>query len=247
MNTKTLKPVHRILVIAMAAVVALCFIPFQMAANHAYAEYGTWTWTFDDGTTLTYIGDGSDLEDCDANDYDDHIGYPVPWPGFDGTRDNKIPSGWDGVTRDYEYYFPYTPGPSGGGSGNGGGNGNGSGNGNGDGVNPGTNPIDKTTADGGTTDTESVLVKAFDKTPKPKITGKAKVGKKLKVKVGTWSPKPNFTYQWYANGKAIKGATKASLKLKKAQKGKKITVKVTAKKAGFLTEKKTSKKTAKVK
>jgi hypothetical protein len=87
----------------------------------------------------------------------------------------------------------------------------------------------------------------FMKTPVPKISGKAKVGKTLKAKVGTWKPKPKFTYQWYANGKAIKGAKKASLKLKKAQKGKRITVKVTATKKGYKKTVKTSKKTAKVK
>jgi hypothetical protein len=87
----------------------------------------------------------------------------------------------------------------------------------------------------------------FAKAPQPKITGKAKVGKTLKAKVGKWSPKPGFTYKWYANGKAIKGATKASLKLKKAQKGKRISVEVTATKTGYATVAKTSKKTAKVK
>jgi hypothetical protein len=92
-----------------------------------------------------------------------------------------------------------------------------------------------------------VAVKKFKKTPRPKITGTAKVGRKLKVKVGTWSPKAKYTYKWYANGKAIKGANKATLKLKKAQKGKKITVKVTGKKSGYVTVTKTSKATRKVK
>jgi hypothetical protein len=93
----------------------------------------------------------------------------------------------------------------------------------------------------------ATAAKAFTAAAVPKITGKAKVGKTLKVKVGKWSPVPKFTYQWYAGGKAIKGATKATLKLKKAQKGKKITVKVTGKKAGYITKTKTSKATAKVK
>jgi phosphotransferase system HPr-like phosphotransfer protein len=95
--------------------------------------------------------------------------------------------------------------------------------------------------------TAAVKAALFKKSPVPKIKGTAKVGKKLTVKVGTWSPKAKYTYKWYANGKVIKGATKASLTLKKAQKGKKITVKVTAKKTGYITTVKTSKKTAKVK
>jgi hypothetical protein len=81
----------------------------------------------------------------------------------------------------------------------------------------------------------------------PKITGTAKVGKTLKTKVSGVSPAPNVKYQWYANGKAIKGATKASLKLKKAQKGKTITVKATLTRADYAKKTVTSKATKKVK
>ncbi|MCG2806526.1 hypothetical protein [Propionicimonas sp.] len=59
-----------------------------------------------------------------------------------------------------------------------------------------------------------------------KISGTAKVGKKLTAKVGTWSPIPKFTYRWYRGTKLI--ATKASYRLKKADQGKKIHVQVTA-------------------
>lgn len=90
-------------------------------------------------------------------------------------------------------------------------------------------------------------LKKFSKAATPKISGTKKVGKTLKVKVGKWSPKPSYSYQWYANGKKINKATKSKLKLAKAQKGKKITVKATGKKAGYKTVVKTSKKTAKVK
>jgi uncharacterized protein YjdB len=95
--------------------------------------------------------------------------------------------------------------------------------------------------------TVKTALKTFKKAPKPKITGTKRVGKKLKVKVGTWSPKAKFTYQWYANGKKIKGATKATLTLKKAQQGKKIKVKVTGKRAGYKTKTVTSAATAKIK
>jgi hypothetical protein len=70
--------------------------------------------------------------------------------------------------------------------------------------------------------------------PKPKIKGKAKVGEKLTAKPGTWGPgEVAKTYQWYANGKAISGATGKSLKLKASHAGKRITVKVTGTKAGY--------------
>ncbi|MET9829489.1 IPT/TIG domain-containing protein [Streptomyces sp. NPDC006385] len=67
----------------------------------------------------------------------------------------------------------------------------------------------------------------------PVISGTVKVGRTLKTSKGTWSPAPTtYSYQWYANGRAISGATKSSLVLKSAQKGKKITVKVIAHRTG---------------
>ncbi|MFJ5642852.1 Tat pathway signal protein [Streptomyces sp. NPDC093223] len=67
----------------------------------------------------------------------------------------------------------------------------------------------------------------------PTISGMAKAGKKLTAAHGTWSPAPtSYAYQWYANGKAISGATKSTLTLKTAQKGKKITVRITAHRTG---------------
>ncbi len=73
------------------------------------------------------------------------------------------------------------------------------------------------------------------------------MGKKLTAKVKAWNPVATFTYQWYANGTAIKGATKSTWKLAKSQKGKKITVKVTGSRADYTTVSLTSKATGKVK
>ncbi|MCL2788076.1 MAG: hypothetical protein FWD59_06215, partial [Micrococcales bacterium] len=50
-----------------------------------------------------------------------------------------------------------------------------------------------------------------------------------------------YSYTWYRNGAKIKGATKASYTLKKADRGKKIKVTVTAKKTGMLPASATSK------
>ncbi|WP_145500526.1 hypothetical protein [Streptomyces sp. CFMR 7] len=70
-------------------------------------------------------------------------------------------------------------------------------------------------------------------TAKPTISGKAKVGAKLTAGKGKWTPAPtSYSYQWYANGKAIPKATGSKLTLKAAQRGKKITVKVTAHRTG---------------
>ncbi|MGW3659882.1 hypothetical protein ACWD6R_31445 [Streptomyces sp. NPDC005151] len=81
-------------------------------------------------------------------------------------------------------------------------------------------------------------------TKAPTISGTAKVGRTLKAAHGTWTPAPtSYAYQWYANGKAITGATKSSLTLKSAQRGKKITVKVTARRTGHTSGSATSKAT----
>ncbi|MGV9313742.1 cell surface protein [Streptomyces sp. NPDC003691] len=72
-------------------------------------------------------------------------------------------------------------------------------------------------------------------TKPPTVSGTPKVGRVLTAKPGTWSPAPtSYAYQWYANGKAIAGATKATLKPATAQRGKKITVKVIARRTGHL-------------
>ena len=84
------------------------------------------------------------------------------------------------------------------------------------------------------------------KATKPKVTGPAKVGKTLTVSTGTWTKGAKLSYQWLANGKAIKGATGAKLKLTKALRGKKISVTVTGKKAGYTAATLTSGQTAKV-
>jgi peptidoglycan hydrolase-like protein with peptidoglycan-binding domain len=87
--------------------------------------------------------------------------------------------------------------------------------------------------------TPKIAKLAWKTTPTPKISGTLKVGKKLKANVGTWSPTPKLSYQWYHGKTAIKGATKSTYKVAKADKGHTITVKVTAKKTGYSTISKT--------
>jgi len=83
---------------------------------------------------------------------------------------------------------------------------------------------------------------------KPKVTGTKRVGKKLKVSKGTWSLKGvKFSYQWLRNGKKISKATKRTYKLKKKDLGKRISVRVTVKKAGYKNAKFVTKKTSKIK
>ena len=66
------------------------------------------------------------------------------------------------------------------------------------------------------------------------ITGTAKVGSKLTVAHGTWSPTAtSYTYVWKRDGKTVTGATKSTYVPVKADKGHKITAKVTAKRYGW--------------
>ncbi|SNT00255.1 hypothetical protein SAMN06309944_1725 [Micrococcales bacterium KH10] len=80
--------------------------------------------------------------------------------------------------------------------------------------------------------------KKFKVVKKPKIKGKAKVSKTLKVTKGKWKKKPTkFKYQWLRGKKKIKAATKVKYKVKKADRRKKLRVKVTVKRNGFANKK----------
>ena len=83
------------------------------------------------------------------------------------------------------------------------------------------------------TSAQKVVAKAALATHKPAIKGTAQVGKKLSAAPGKWTSGTAFKYQWNRNGKAIKGATKATYKVAKADIGKKLTVTVTGSKAGY--------------
>jgi hypothetical protein len=69
------------------------------------------------------------------------------------------------------------------------------------------------------------------------LTGTIKSGKKVKATiVNNQVSGAKYKYQWLRDGKAISGATKATYKLTKADKGKKISVKVTGTKDGYTTK-----------
>lgn len=78
-------------------------------------------------------------------------------------------------------------------------------------------------------------------TKKPAISGTAKVGKTLKAKTAKWGGSPSkYSYQWLRDGKAVKGATKSSYKVAKADRYKKISVKVSGSKKNYQTASSTS-------
>ncbi len=60
------------------------------------------------------------------------------------------------------------------------------------------------------------------------------MGSTVKAAPGTWTPAAtSYEYQWLANGTAIRGATGASLPIFASMLGKRLTVRVTAKRAGY--------------
>jgi len=81
----------------------------------------------------------------------------------------------------------------------------------------------------------------------PRITGKTRVGELLTATVLGLTPADAVpSYQWYRSGKKITDATTGTYTLTKSDKGKKITVKVTAAHDGYFKVSKTSKKTSKI-
>jgi hypothetical protein len=76
---------------------------------------------------------------------------------------------------------------------------------------------------------------------KPVVSGTRKVGRTLTAKPGTWSPSGVIlTYKWYRGSAAIAGADKVTYKLVKADKGRKVTVRVRGTAAGYTTLEKVS-------
>jgi surface antigen len=73
-------------------------------------------------------------------------------------------------------------------------------------------------------------------TVRPAITGTAQVGTKLTTSTGTWTPTgATLTYQWYASGVAIAGATTRTFTPRAEQQGLSLQFAVTATKPGFRT------------
>ncbi|RIX27727.1 glycoside hydrolase family 25 domain-containing protein [Amnibacterium setariae] len=74
----------------------------------------------------------------------------------------------------------------------------------------------------------------FSKSPKPKIFGHYRKGAKLTAKPGTWAPGAvHLAYRWTRDGKPIAKATHAKYTVKRADRGHRIAVVVTATENGY--------------
>jgi len=80
----------------------------------------------------------------------------------------------------------------------------------------------------------------------PTISGSTVVGSTLTASPGSWTAGTAFRYQWLANGAAISGATSASLALSSGLAGKKISVRVTGSRSGYIASTVASRATAAV-
>ena len=79
--------------------------------------------------------------------------------------------------------------------------------------------------------------------PRPVVLGKAQVGRRLEGKVGRWTAGARLRYQWLADGKRIRGATRASFRITSKVRGKRLSLRVRGTKQGYTTATVTSRRT----
>ncbi|RNL65426.1 carboxypeptidase regulatory-like domain-containing protein [Nocardioides marmoriginsengisoli] len=81
----------------------------------------------------------------------------------------------------------------------------------------------------------TIALQVLTLTTKPAVLGKPKVGKRLRAVAPRSTPAATVRYQWLRNGVAIKGATRATYKLVRKDKRKKVGVRITLSKPGYAT------------
>lgn len=83
--------------------------------------------------------------------------------------------------------------------------------------------------------------KRFTSVGTPTVSGTTTVGRTLTAVRGTWSPTPStFRYQWLRDGAAISGATASTYVATAADADKKLSVRITASRTGYVTTSATS-------
>ena len=80
----------------------------------------------------------------------------------------------------------------------------------------------------------------------PSIAGTPQVGSRLTASPGTWSPTADLSYQWYAGGKPVTGATQQTFVPTHRERKAAIKVRVVARRAGYTSASATSAETAAV-
>lgn len=81
--------------------------------------------------------------------------------------------------------------------------------------------------------TSPVIPGTFTRGSSPTVSGTARVGSPLTASPGTWSPAADLSFQWYADGRAVDGATDATFVPSHRERGAAVFVRVTASQPGF--------------
>ena len=94
--------------------------------------------------------------------------------------------------------------------------------------------------------TSPVMRGVQTRSPRPRISGAAKVGRVLRVRPGVWDPGTRLAYRWYVDGHRVRGGTDGSLRVPRSAQGDRIRVRVTSTKAGYGTASELSARTPRV-
>jgi hypothetical protein len=81
----------------------------------------------------------------------------------------------------------------------------------------------------------TVKAAAFHAASRPGFRGIPQVGNTLTAVTGRWAPSPTFAYQWLLDGEPIKGETHSTLVVAGAYAEKSVSLRVTAKRTGYVT------------
>lgn len=84
------------------------------------------------------------------------------------------------------------------------------------------------------TSAKARISSAFGTVGTPTISGSATIGSELVGSTGSWNPAPTaFSYQWYADGVAIAGATKTRFTVTSAQAGRTLVFTAVGRRSGY--------------
>ena len=95
----------------------------------------------------------------------------------------------------------------------------------------------KLTAPGQSAVSRAMTVRAatFRAASHPGFRGTPQVGKTLTAITGRWSPSPTFEYQWLLDGEPIRGETHSTLAVAAGYAEKSVSLRITAKRTGYVT------------
>ena len=77
------------------------------------------------------------------------------------------------------------------------------------------------------------VLRPLESTPRPTLSGKATVGGRLHVQLGSWQPAPQFHYRWRINGRDTAHDTGTSFQVPSSARNKLVSVRVVATRPGY--------------